>query len=46
MRTKLLMSAAAIAVLMAGGVASAQNPNVGGAAEPRPVVVLRDLPLA
>jgi hypothetical protein len=30
MRTKLLMSAAAIAVLMAGGVANAQNPNAGG----------------
>lgn len=32
MKTKLLMSAAAIAVLMTGGVASAQNPNAGGGA--------------
>lgn len=29
MKTKFLMSAAAIAVLMAGGVANAQNPNAG-----------------
>ncbi|EKS28884.1 DUF1236 domain-containing protein [Afipia felis] len=29
MKTKLLMSAAAVALLMAGGVASAQNPNAG-----------------
>lgn len=32
MKTKLLMSAAAIAVLMAGGVANAQSPNAGGSA--------------